>query len=86
MSGDLRHPNVFVIVPRAALPTYMHQPWADVLAAAERGTDGLAVSHARPRVWRGSLQDGDPEVLDVAFVAQGQYHFSEKTVLYQQNW
>jgi hypothetical protein len=36
----------FVEVPRALVPSYTDRPWADVVAAAEAGTDGLNVVDA----------------------------------------
>ncbi len=46
----------FVEVPRALVPVYGDKTWAEVVAAAQQGTDGLAVVdadfygtlHARP--------------------------------------
>ena len=32
----------FVVVPRAVFEQYCHEPWADVVAAAQAGTDGLS--------------------------------------------
>jgi hypothetical protein len=82
----LAHPTVFVCVPRAVVPHYLDAPWADVLAAAERGVDGLAVVTDRPHWWRGTIGEPPPRVPDVAFLAEGQDNWRGRTVLYQQNW
>jgi hypothetical protein len=82
----LTYPTVFVSVPRAVAAHYGQQPWDDVLRAAERGIDGLAVVTERPLVWRGRPCDGSPQVPDVAFLAEGQDEWRGRTVLYQQNW
>ena len=82
----LTYPTMFVSVPRAVAALYWHQPWADVLSAAERGSDGLAVVTERPRVWLGLTGDAAPLVPDMAFLAEGQGEWRGRTVLYQQNW
>ena len=80
------YPTVFVVVPRAMLPRYWEQPWADVRQAAEGGVDGLLVVTERPLVWRGLQGDRVPRAPDVAFLAEGQDAWRGRTVLYQQNW
>ena len=49
----LTFPTVFVEVRGDAIAGYADQPWAHVLAAAERGIDGLQVVTERPRAWGG---------------------------------
>ena|SRR5215471_3694114 len=82
----LAYPTVFVLVPRQVAAQYLERPWADVFHAAERGVDGLAVVHERPRIWRGLSGEPPPSVPDVAFVSEGQDNWRGRTVLYQQNW
>lgn len=82
----LTFPTVFVLAPRAVASRYAHQPWADILEAAERGVDGLAVVTERPSIWGGRQGERPPVVPDVAFLAEGQNEWCGRTVLYQQNW
>jgi len=74
---------LYVAVPRKVFDRYWPQPWADVLAAAERGDDGLALETGTPRLWGGRLCDGRPDRPDVAFLRA---HRLGGTALHQQNW
>lgn len=70
-------------------------PWHDVLASAQLGTDGLSV-HEVKVLPNGTIDDVPPwhhaskwnKLNDVAYLAQGigDARWSEKSVLYQQNW
>lgn len=40
-------PVIYVKVPRASAADWWHQPWSDVLAAAERGEHGLSVQEPK---------------------------------------
>ena len=81
----LRNPTEFVRVPRSQLNDYWHLPWADVRAAALALADGLALVTDRPLIWTGP-QQGEPPEPDIAFLTEGQYDLTGRTVLYQQNW
>jgi hypothetical protein len=81
----LRYPDVIVAVPRVVASAYGRRPWADVVAAATAGTDGLAFVD-RPRWWRGLACEPPPDPRDVAFLAEGEDDWRGRTVLYQQNW
>ena len=85
--GAYKYQAIYVRVPRAYAEQYWHKPWAEVLAAAERGDDGLCVT-ARPKPWIGTFfsERGTSSDPDVAFLAEGQEAFVGKTVLFQQNW
>lgn len=85
MSTDLKYRTLYAVVPRAVIEQYSHKPWCVVLAAAERGDDGLSVHHGRPILWQGP-QMGAPKVPDVAYLTNGQGDWEQKTVLHQQNW
>lgn len=86
MTTDLVYRTVYVMAPRAVAAMWWHEPWDVVLAAAERGTDGLSVQYGRPRIWQGPQVGYAPDPPDVAFLAQGQHEWAQKTVLHQQNW
>lgn len=84
--ADLIFRSLYAVVPRRVIEKYHHEPWADVLAAAERGEDGLTVLRKRPMRW--FHPGGNPVAPDdVAYLAQGQHGaWEQKTVLHQQNW
>lgn len=71
---DAPKPVAFVAVPRAVAADYWHQPWVDVVAAAERGDDGLMCC------------DATSSQPDVAFLHEGHGTFTGRTTLRQQNW
>jgi hypothetical protein len=80
------YPSIYVRVPRAVFEYWWPQPWAEVLVAAEHDIDGLEVLRDQPRVWRGTVGEGEPDPADVAYLAEGQDDWRGRTVLFQQNW
>src|SRR5688572_8337163 len=77
---------LYVSVPRAVFTDYWHRPWVEVLAAAERGEDGLTLETVIPRPWQGQAGEAPPNRPDVAFLREGMLHGrSGCTLLYQQN-
>lgn len=88
MNENLVYRKVYAVVPRAALPNYQRESWTRVIAAAERGEDGLSVLHGQPRRWNEPSQ-GRPDYAtdDIAHLAQGQGRgWEDVAVLHQQNW
>lgn len=88
MSEGLVYRNVYAVVPRAVLTDWQHESWTRVIAAAERGEDGMSVLHGRPRRWHEPRQGRlDYAADDIAHLAQGQGRgWEDVAVLHQQNW
>jgi hypothetical protein len=42
-------PDTYVIVPKAVCPQWWPRPWSEMLAAADRGDDGLAIA-SQPKI------------------------------------
>ena len=86
--------TILVCVPRGVFDRYWPLPWADVVAAAKCGVDGLAIHQgppARYMCWVGDQFTGEPAVnsgvpLDVAFLRDGEGPWRGRPWLYQQNW
>lgn len=83
---SLRHPTEYVVCPRAHIDYCGHLPWAELRAMAARGERGLSIITQRPHIWQGMPGQIRHAPIDVAYLAQGQYDFREKTVLYLQMW
>lgn len=75
-------PTVLVCVPRAVCERYWSLPWAEVIAAAEKGSDGITVERDLPFRYIGRMNERNPRP-DVAFLREGD---KGRTFLYQQNW
>ena len=78
-------PTLLVCVPRAVFAAYWPLSWIDVLAAAERGLDGLTIESDPPRHWLGHPGEPNPRP-NVAFLREGDGNWKGRTCLYQQNW
>lgn len=83
MPTELRYQDTYVKVPRAKADAYYYEPWASLIAKAERGEDGLSVQHGRPRLHIPDAAAAEP---DVCFLCEGQHDWRGRTVLHQQNW
>ena len=83
-------PSVLICVPRVVFDQYWPLPWADILAAAEQGRDGLTIVHELPPVFVAGFWSQTPNPAaqcDVAYLREGtQWGEAGRTLLWQQNW
>ena len=64
---------------------YWPLPWAEVVAAADAGTDGLNGQSTPPILWEGQINQMNHQP-DVRVSREGTGDYKGRTLLYQQNW